>query len=50
MENSTKYSLSLEDLVNIQTALKYVANDMRSEYFKEKFLSTLYKVVDMEVN
>lgn len=36
--------LTRQDFLNIETALSYVANDMRSDYFKSLFKSTLYNV------
>lgn len=49
IENSTKNSkLDTNDYINIQTALKYTANDMRCNFFKENFLNTLFKVIEME--
>ena len=49
MEKSTKNSiLNANDYINIQTALRYVASDMVSNYFRDSFLSTLYKVIRME--
>ena len=40
--------LNTNDYINIQTALKYTANDMRSNFFKERFLDTLFKIIEME--
>ena len=40
--------LDTNDYINIQTALKYTANDMRSKFFKDKFLNTLFKIIEME--
>lgn len=37
-------NLTRQDFLNIETALSYVANDMRSEYFKGLFKNTLYNV------
>lgn len=49
MQNSTKFSqLDTNDIINIQTALKYTANDMFSQFFRDKFLDTLLKIIGME--
>lgn len=49
MGNSTKNSiLNAKDYMNIQTALRYTASDMVSDYFRDNFLNTLYKIIRME--
>ena len=46
---STKFSnLNTNDIINIQTALKYTMNDMRSRFYKEKFENTLFKILSMK--
>lgn len=40
--------LNTNDYMVIQTALRYTASDMVSDYFKNQFLNTLYKIIRME--
>lgn len=40
--------LDAQDIVNIETALRYTASDMCSNYFKNCFLNTLFKIIRIE--
>lgn len=40
--------LNTNDYINIQTALKYTAKDMCSNFYKKQFENTLLKVIEMK--